>query len=114
MSDLATMHNVELVVMGGLFLVTFASVFAYGFHGFLKVNKWVYKIYSLLVAVVATMLVAWGLYSLVRFMAAGSAMNRMHWLKSSGYSVMVGVILSMLAYMLYQGSNFYKALNKAL
>ena len=114
MSDLATMHNIELVVMGGLFLVTFASVFVYGFHGFLKVNKWVFKIYSLLVALVSAMLVAWGLYSLVRFMEAGSAMNRMHWLKSSGYSVMIGVILSMLAYMLYQGSNFYRALNKAL
>ena len=114
MSDLETMHNVELVVMGGLFLVTFASVFVYGFHGFLKVYKWVFRVYSLLVAVVAAMLVGWGLYALVRFIGAGSSMNRMHWLKSSGYSVMIGVILSMLAYMLYQGSNFYKALNKAL
>ena len=44
MSNLETMHNVELVVMGGLFLVTFASVFVYGFHGFLKVNKWVFRV----------------------------------------------------------------------
>ena len=89
MSDLGTMHNLELLVMGGLFLVTFSSVFIYGFHGFLKVNKWVFKIYSLLVAVVAAMMVGWGLYSLFRFMAANTSMNRMHWLKSSGYCVMV-------------------------